>query len=115
MFINVFGLFKAGLSTGVNISFAGIDLRARSPLITCVHFRRIRRQYAGGRVAAVTHGDVITFMVLWAKGYDLAPRNKTRLLQAGYPEAYPAHASITTLTYNTTDLEEKPIIAYTKP
>ncbi|MGD9369187.1 MAG: histidine phosphatase family protein [Desulfobacteraceae bacterium] len=76
---------------------------------------RMRRQYAGGRVAAVTHGDVITFMVLWAKGYDLAPRNKTRLLQAGYPEAYPAHASITTLTYNTTDLEEKPIIAYTKP
>jgi broad specificity phosphatase PhoE len=76
---------------------------------------RMRRQYAGGRVAAVTHGDVITFMVLWAKGYDVTPRNKTRLLHAGYPEAYPAHASITTLTYNTTNPEEKPIVGYTKP
>lgn len=76
---------------------------------------RMRRQHAGGRVAAVTHGDVITFMVLWAKGYDLTPRNKTRLLHAGYPETYPAHASITTLTYNTTDPEEKPAVGYTQP
>lgn len=76
---------------------------------------RMRRQYAGGRVAAVTHGDIITFMVLWANGFDLTPRNKPRLLHAGYPEAYPAHGSITTLTYRSTDTQEKPAIGYTKP
>ena len=76
---------------------------------------RMSRQYPGGEVAAVTHGDVITFMVLWANGFDLSPRNKTRLLKAGYPNAYPAHASVTTLTYQATSSEEKPIIVYTLP
>lgn len=76
---------------------------------------RMRRQYAGGQVVAVTHGDVITFMVLWARGFDLTPRNKTRLLQAGYPAAYPAHASITTLTYGADSAGDKPTIKYTVP
>ncbi len=76
---------------------------------------RVGQQYAGGQVAAVTHGDVITFMVLWARGFDPTPRNKTRLLQAGYPVAYPAHASITTLTYKGASTEEKPGIAYCLP
>jgi len=77
--------------------------------------RRVRSTASGGRVAAVTHGDVVTFMVLWAKGYALTPGNKTRLLQTGYPEAYPAHASITTLTYETAAVEEKPAVAYSRP
>lgn len=76
---------------------------------------RMRRRYASGRVAAITHGDVVTFMVLWALGLDLTPRNKTRLLEAGFAQSYPAHASITTLTYQTSDLKEKPTIQYIKP
>jgi broad specificity phosphatase PhoE len=77
--------------------------------------RRVRRQYPDGRIAAVTHGDVITFMVLWALGMGLSARNKTRLLKAGFPAAYPAHASITSLTYQSSDKEERPRIAYVHP
>jgi broad specificity phosphatase PhoE len=76
---------------------------------------RVGRQYTGGQVAAVTHGDVITFIVLWARGFDPTPRNKNRLLQAGYPVAYPAHASITTLTYRAASPEEKPGMTYCVP
>jgi broad specificity phosphatase PhoE len=76
---------------------------------------RMRRHHRDGRVAAVTHGDVVTFMVLWTKGFDLTPHNKTRLLDAGYAQSYPAHASITTLAYQTTDLGEKPKIKYVAP
>jgi broad specificity phosphatase PhoE len=76
---------------------------------------RVRRQYPSGRIAAVTHGDVITFMVLWAEGMGLSAKNKTRLLKAGYPASYPAHASITALTYVSADKEERPRVAYVHP
>ncbi len=76
---------------------------------------RMSRQFAKGQVAAVTHGDVITFMVLWARGFALTPKNKTRLLEAGYPAPYPAHTSITTLTYTNASAEKKPSIDYTVP
>ena len=76
---------------------------------------RVGRKYTGGQVAAVTHGDVITFIVLWARGFDPTPQNKNRLMSAGYPVAYPAHASITTLTYRSASPEEKPRIAYCVP
>jgi broad specificity phosphatase PhoE len=76
---------------------------------------RMRRRYPGGRIAAVTHGDVITFTVLWAKGMAAIPKNKTRLLKAGYPVSYPAHASISRLTYRTGDENERPVIEYIGP
>jgi hypothetical protein len=72
-------------------------------------------RYGGRQVAAVTHGDVVTFTVLWALGYDLTPKNKTRLRQAGYPVAYPGHASITTLAYHTAAPDERPRIDYIQP
>ena len=78
----------------------------------------IRRELGnrpGRRIAAVTHGDIVTFMVLWAKGLALTPTNKTRLRQAGYPDAYPAHASVTTLVFQTASLAQKPEIKYFKP
>ena len=76
---------------------------------------RMRRRYTGGCVAAVTHGDVITFMVLWAKGLAPTPKNKTGLLKAGYPVSYPSHASISTLTYLTDASEERPEIDFVSP
>jgi broad specificity phosphatase PhoE len=75
----------------------------------------MRRRHAGGRVAAVTHGDVITFMVLWAKAFELRPENKNRLLKAGFPVSYPAHASITTLTYRTASGQERPVVDFVLP
>ena len=76
---------------------------------------RVRKRYGGGQVAAVTHGDIVTFTVLWALGFEPAPENKTRLRQAGYSVAYPGHASITTLTYRTADPDERPQIDYHLP
>jgi broad specificity phosphatase PhoE len=77
--------------------------------------RRVRTRFAGRQAAAVTHGDIITIMVLWASGFELTPVNKTRLRQAGFPVAYPAHASVTTLTYFTLDPDERPEIDYRQP
>jgi broad specificity phosphatase PhoE len=78
-------------------------------------FRRIFARHSGGSIAAVTHGDVITFTVLWANGFELSPKNKLRLRRTGYPVSYPAHASITSLTFHANDPEEKPAITYFRP
>ena len=95
--------------TGVNAFYEQPrDIVAR----TRKFIRRVRSRYAGGEVAAVTHGDVVTFMVLWAKGVAVIPKSKTQLLHAGFPEAYPAHVSITTLTYRSNDPEERPRVDY---
>jgi len=76
---------------------------------------RMRRQFEGEAVAAVTHGDVITFTVLWALGWELAPHNKIRLKAAGYPVGYPAHASVTSLVFHSTADDERPKIVYRQP
>jgi broad specificity phosphatase PhoE len=78
-------------------------------------YRRIRTRYAGRHVAAVSHGDVITFTVLWALGREMTPENKLRLLHAGYAASYPAHASVTSLTFASDSPEERPALTYTLP
>jgi broad specificity phosphatase PhoE len=77
--------------------------------------RRTLKQHEGGQVAAVTHGDVVTFTVLWALGQELIPRNKTRLKAAGYAVGYPAHASVTSLTFDTPMADNRPKITYRQP
>ena len=76
---------------------------------------RMRRQYSGKHVLAVSHGDVITFTVLWALGWDLIPKNKTQLRKAGYPAGYPAHASVTTLVFSGKSDTELPAVEYIQP
>ncbi len=61
-------------------------------------FRQIREKYNGEQVAAVTHGDVVAFMVLDALQVRPIPRNKNRLQDFGLADAYPATASISTFT-----------------
>ncbi len=96
--------------------YSGADACFEQPADIVARVRRflarMRTHYPGKQVVAVTHGDIITFAVLWAKGFDLTPQNKTRLLKAGYPVAYPATASITTLSFKTGAAEEVPNIAY---
>jgi len=77
--------------------------------------KRMRRQFTGEHVLAVSHGDVITFTVLWALGWDLNPKNKTQLRQAGYPAGYPAHASVTTLVFTGNLDTELPTVEYIQP
>lgn len=76
---------------------------------------RERRRFSHHEIAAVTHGDVITFAALWAFGREPTPANKNRLLQSGLPEPYPAHASITTLSYETDRKDERPRVEYWRP
>lgn len=71
---------------------------------------RILKGYSGGQVAGVTHGDVILFTVIWAFGWTLTPQNKTNLIAAGFPATYPAHASITSLTFS--DPAALPLVSY---
>ena len=85
-----------------------VDLVARTQKFVA----RARARFRSGEVAAVTHGDVVIFTVLWALGQSLDPQNKTRLVQAGFPDAYPSHASITTLTYRDDDPGERPAVDY---
>lgn len=78
-------------------------------------FRQMLKRYEGEQVAAVTHGDVVTFTVLWALGEELIPRNKTRLKPAGYSVGYPAHASVTSLIFGAPATDERPIVTYRQP
>ena len=77
--------------------------------------RQSIRHYAGDHIAAVTHGDVIAFAVLWAHGQALLPANKVRLAPLGIPDGYPALASITTFAFRTTLDNEIPAVTYLRP
>jgi hypothetical protein len=70
------------------------------------------REYSGKHVAAVTHGDVIVFAYLGALGLPLTIESKTKLAELGFPEDYPATGSITTFTYQTGSISERPAIHY---
>jgi len=61
---------------------------------------RARRQYAGQQIAAVTHGDVIAFAVLWAHQQPLTAGHKSRLMPFGIADGYPDYCiSPTCLKY----------------
>ncbi len=76
---------------------------------------RARRKWSGKHVVAVTHGDVILFMVLWASNFEITPKNKKRFTTLGILEEYPATSSITTFSYKTDLKDERPSIAYFNP
>ena len=99
--------------------YTGSDDHFEQPL-DIVHrvqkfIQRSRRQYAGKHIAAVTHGDVIAFAVLWAHRQPLIPPQKSRLIPFGIKDSYPALASITTFTFRTTLDDEAPVVAYLRP
>jgi probable phosphoglycerate mutase len=77
--------------------------------------RRCRRQYAGQHIAAVTHGDVIAFTVLWAHRQPLIPTHKSGLHRFGISDGYPALASITTFAFQTSQGDETPEVTYLRP
>lgn len=80
---------------------------------------RVRAEHAGQEVAAVTHGDVITFMILWASGVQVDgadPGDRFELLvRLGLPEVYPATASISTFTYASAAPDAVPAFSYLRP
>lgn len=76
---------------------------------------RTRRAFSGKHVVAVTHGDVILFMVLWAGNFAATPKNKKKFKTLGILEEYPATSSITTFSYTKDLKNERPSIAYFNP
>jgi broad specificity phosphatase PhoE len=119
----VFSVYEGGPQTAVNALKDDIytgaapefeqpaDIAARA--LKFMH--RMRRHYAGGHVAAVTHGDVIAFLILWASDMPLLPENKLRLARTGVLDGYPAPGSITTFTFRTLSADERPYVRYVRP
>ncbi len=71
---------------------------------------RVRQRHAGQEVVAVTHGDPIGFLMLWAQRRPVTAANKAPLYQD-----YLAVGSITTLVFAAAATEETPALEYTVP
>jgi broad specificity phosphatase PhoE len=78
-------------------------------------FARTRAEYAGQHVVAVTHGDVVTFGLLWAMGRPVEQAHKLEVAELGMEGDYPAPASISSLFFQTEDADELPRIEYICP
>jgi len=72
----------------------------------------VRKQNKFCEVVAVTHGDIIVFLVAEVKGIGVVPGDKARLTLAGMQDNYPATASIITMTYTTESEHEEPMVEY---
>jgi broad specificity phosphatase PhoE len=76
---------------------------------------RTRRTFSGKHVVALTHGDVILFMLLWASRLSMTPLNKKKFTTLGIIKEYPAVSSVSTFSYSTSTKDERPSIAYFNP
>ncbi len=74
--------------------------------------KRMRKIHKGEHIAATTHGDVVFFLQLWAKGCEVTAENKLRLIGTKTIPEYPTTGSITTLTYLTDGVDEVPACRY---
>jgi broad specificity phosphatase PhoE len=64
---------------------------------------------------AVTHGDIILFMLLWASNVPTTPQNKIKFADCNILDEYPATSSITTFCYSTDRKDERPSVTYFNP
>ena len=100
------------LYTGVSNGYEtpeDIAARAASFLL------HVRQLHIGQHTVAVSHGDVIAFLILWAMKQPIEVAQKRTLDRFGITDSYPATASLTTLTYHTSALSEMPHLAYIRP
>ena len=67
-----------------------------------------RSRYGGQTVAAITHGDPIGFLMLWAWGEPVTAERKAPLYGM-----YLEVASITTLVFRSADPADRPAVLYT--
>ena len=61
--------------------------------------RKVMRTYSGKQIIAVTHADVILFLSLHTRGYEVNYRNKSLVEQKKIAIPFPAPASVTTFTW----------------
>lgn len=77
---------------------------------------QVRGVHAGQHVAVATHGDVVSFLILWIQGLPVvSSQYKRQLAHLDLTGGYPKPASITTLSYHTTRTDEVPEAAYVVP
>jgi broad specificity phosphatase PhoE len=100
--------------------YTGVDSAYDQPPDVVARARRflaqVRHEYAGKHVAAVSHGDVIAFIALWAFGVELIPANKHTLDAHGLADDYPAPASLLTFIYTPDAGDERPTsVIYRRP
>lgn len=67
-------------------------------------------RHQGAQVAAVTHGDPIAFLVLWARNRPLISAERTRLYQGCL-----SRGSITTFSFATGNPDARPPVHYLSP
>ena len=75
----------------------------------------IRSKHRGKAVAAVTHGDIVVYTILYANGEALAHSSKSKMVALGVTDPYLATASVTKLTFMTDDPDELPRTSYHRP
>ena len=73
---------------------------------------RIRRDFSGQHIVGVTHGDVVMYQLLWALNRPLSLESKLEVAQAYFGSDYLHTASISTFTFRTTDIDERPDFRY---
>jgi broad specificity phosphatase PhoE len=74
-------------------------------------FANARKRHPGGNVLAVTHGDVLIFTMIWARGLPVTAESKLNLHKLGF-SGYPATASFTAFTFRTDSPNEVPHVQY---
>jgi broad specificity phosphatase PhoE len=96
--------------------YSGVDSKYEQPediqLRVQKFLFRMRRTFPEKHVVAVTHGDIVLFMMLWASRLSMTPLNKKKFATLGLIKEYPAVSSITTFSYLTSTKDERPSIAY---
>jgi broad specificity phosphatase PhoE len=75
----------------------------------------VKRDYAGKQVVAVTHGDIVGFTTVWAKGLPIVGETKRKLFTQTPGMEYPATASISKFTFHSPEYDEVPVYEYIKP
>ena len=76
---------------------------------------QMRVKHAGTQIAGVTHGDVLAFTIMWAKGEYPDWHRKAEMKRFGFSDNYPQTASITTFTFCTENPDELPEVNYLRP
>ena len=76
---------------------------------------QVRRECVGSEIVAVTHGDIVAFMIMIASGDTPEPGKKVSFTKYGLPEIYPNTASISSFVYQTADADEIPTFTYQTP
>jgi broad specificity phosphatase PhoE len=76
---------------------------------------RTRKRHTGRCIVAVTHGDVICFLLLWLDCKPVGVESRMHIPTICITDDYPAPASFVEVVYRTNGQNEMPEFTYVKP